>query len=69
MDGPQWDRCKIQSDGVVIGFGTLAGDIGVITIWNPWSNRSDANLEDSACTVRVLFFFPIVVQKIYCMIK
>ena len=28
-------------------------------IWNPWSNETDANLEDSACTVRVLLFFPI----------
>ena len=26
-------------------------------IWNPWSNETDANLEDSACTV--LLFFPI----------
>ena len=33
--------------------------LGRITIWNPWSIESDANLEDSACTVRVLFFFPI----------
>ena len=22
-------------------------------IWNPWSNETDANLEDSACIVRV----------------
>ena len=29
-------------------------------IWNPWSNKTDANLEDSACTVRVLLFFPII---------
>ena len=27
-------------------------------IWNPWSNETDTNLEDSACTVRVLLFFP-----------
>ena len=27
-------------------------------IWNPWSNKTDANLEDSACTVRMLLFFP-----------
>ena len=27
-------------------------------IWNPWSNETNANLEDSACTVRVLLFFP-----------
>ena len=26
-------------------------------IWNPRSNETDANLEDSACTVRVLLFF------------
>ena len=52
----QSDRCKIPSDGVPIGSGTLAGDLGGITIWNPWSNESDANLEVSACTVQVLFF-------------
>ena len=40
-----------MSDGVPIGSGTFAGDLGEITIWNPWSNKSDANLEDSACTV------------------
>ena len=28
-------------------------------IWNPWSNKTDAHLEVSACTVRVLLFFPI----------
>ena len=28
-------------------------------IWNPWSNKIDANLEDSACTLQVLLFFPI----------
>ena len=28
-------------------------------IWNPWSNETDAILEDSACTVQVLLFFPI----------
>ena len=38
------DWCKISSDGVPIGSGTLAGDLGGITIWNPWSNESDANL-------------------------
>ena len=47
---------QIPSDGVQIGCGTLAG--GII-IWNPWSNKSDANLEDSARTVRVLLFFSI----------
>ena len=31
-------------------------------IWNPWSNKTDANLEDSACTVRVLLFFRIVAK-------
>ena len=55
----QLDQCKIPSDGVPISSGTLAGDLGGITIWNLWSNESDANLEDSACTVRVLLFFPI----------
>ena len=30
----------------------------LITIWTPWSNESDANLEDSACTARMLYFFP-----------
>ena len=50
---------KIPSDGVLIGSGTLARDLGRITIWNPWPNESDANLEDSACTVRVLLFFSI----------
>ena len=34
------------SDGIPIGSGTLAGDLGGITIWNPWSNESPANLED-----------------------
>ena len=33
-----------------------------ITIWNPWSNKSDADLEDSACTVRVLLSFPIALS-------
>ena len=28
-------------------------------IWNPWSNKTDASLEDSACTVQVLLFLPI----------
>ena len=28
-------------------------------VWNPWSNKTDANLEDSACTVQVLLFSPI----------
>ena len=26
-------------------------------VWNPWSNKTDANLEDTACTVRVLLDF------------
>ena len=55
----QSDRCKIPSDGVPIGSCTLAGYLGGITVWNPWSNKSDANLEDSACTVKVLLLFPI----------
>ena len=37
---------QIPSDSVPISCGTLAGDLGGITIWNPWSNESDANLED-----------------------
>ena len=32
----QSDRCKIPSDGVPIGSGTLARDLGGITTWNPW---------------------------------
>ena len=32
------------SDGIPIGSGTLAGDLGGITIWSPWSSKSDANL-------------------------
>ena len=52
-----------------MGSGTLAGDLGGITIWNPWSNESDTNLEDSACTVRVLLFFPMEVNAQYCASK
>ena len=55
----QSDQCKIPSDGVPIGSGTYATILGGITIWNLWSNESDANLEDSACTVPVLLFFSI----------
>ena len=29
-------------------------------IWNPWQKETDANLEDSACKVRVLLSFRIV---------
>ena len=54
----QSDWCNIPLDGFPIGSGTLARDLGGITSWNPWSNKSDANLENSACTVRVLLFFP-----------
>ena len=57
------DWCKISADDVLIGYVTLAGDLGGITIWNPWSNKSDANLEDSACTVQVLLFFPILLAE------
>jgi hypothetical protein len=41
----QWSdyRCKIQAEGVSVGSGALAGDLGGITIWNPWSNKSDEN--------------------------
>ena len=35
-------------------------------IWNPWSNETDANLEDSACTVRVLLFFSIPTEQRSC---
>ena len=59
----QSDRFKIQSDDVPIGSGTLAGDLGGITILNPWSNKSNSNLEDSACTGRILFFFQIAKQS------
>ena len=45
-------QCKIPSDGVPIGSGTFATILGGITIWNLWSNKNDANLQDSACTVR-----------------
>ena len=31
-------RCKILSDGVPISSGTLAKDLGGITIWTLWSN-------------------------------
>ena len=34
-------------------------------IWNPWSNKTDANLKDSACTVRVVLFFPIDKMQIF----
>ena len=56
---------QIPSDGVPIGCGTHAGDLGGITIWNPWSNKSDTNLEDSVCTVRVLLFFSTEIIKFY----
>ena len=42
-----------------VGSGTFATILGGITIWNPWSNKSDSDLEDSACTVQVLLFFSI----------
>ena len=56
----QLDWCKIPSDGVLISSGTLDGDLAGITIWNPWSNKSDANLEVSACKARMLLIFPIL---------
>ena len=55
----QSDQCKILSDGVPFGSGTFDIILGGITIWNPWSNKSDSNLEDSACTVQGLLFFSI----------
>ena len=30
-------------------------------IWNSWSNKTDANLENSACRVRVFLIFPIAI--------
>ena len=39
------DWCKISSDGVPIGSGTLAGDLGGITIRTPWSNGNWCDLE------------------------
>ena len=50
---------RSKQNTVSISSGTLAGDLGGTTIWNPWSNDREVNLEVSACTVRVLFFFPI----------
>ena len=39
------DWCKIPPDGLPISSGTLAGDLGGITIWTPWSNLKWCNLE------------------------
>ena len=67
----QLDGCKISSDGVPNGSGTLTGDLGWINIWNPWSTESDANLDNSTCiqyqicTVQVLLFFPITLFEQY----
>ena len=36
----------------------------IIIIWNPGSNISDADLEDSACKVPVLLFFLIILTPI-----
>ena len=58
----QLDQCKMPSDG--ISSGTFATILGGITIWNPWSNKSYANLEDSACPVRVLLFFSIGISLV-----
>ena len=56
----------IPSEGIPFGSDTVATILGGITIWNLWSNKSDVNLEDSACTVqtRVLLFFSIVNKKL-----
>ena len=32
-------------DSVPISSGTLTTELGLTTIWTPWSNESDANLE------------------------
>ena len=42
-----------------MAFQSVPTHLGGITIWDPWSNKTDAKLEDSVCTVRVLLFFPI----------
>ena len=44
---------------VPIGSGTFATIHGGKTIWNPWSNECDSNLEDSAYTVQLFLFFKI----------
>ena len=33
-----------------MAFRSVPTHLGGITIWNPWSNKTNANLEDSACT-------------------
>ena len=40
-------------DGAVVG----------VFFGNPWSNESDANVEDSDCRVRMLLFFSIVTKS------
>ena len=47
-----------------MAFQSVPTHLGGITIWNHCSNKTDANLEDSACTVRVLLFFPIQQKEI-----
>ena len=47
-------------DSIPISSGTLTTELGLTTIWTPWSNESDANLEDSACTARMLLLFPTI---------
>ena len=37
--------CKIPSDGVQIGSGTITGDLGGINIWTLWSNGNWWDLE------------------------
>ena len=57
---------EINNNGINAKYHQMAfrSVLGGITIWNLWSNGSDVNLEDSACTVRELKFFSIVNIKL-----
>ena len=39
------NRCKIPSDNVPIGSGTLTRELGGVNIWTFWSNGNCCNLE------------------------
>ena len=54
---------RIDAKYCQMAFRSVPTHLEGITIWNPWLNKSNANLEDSACTVRVLLFFPIWLKK------
>ena len=61
----QSNWCKIPTE-----CGLISSNFQPTHIWNPWSNKTDANLEDSACTVPSLLFLPITcqwLQKYYSM--